>query len=132
MPDVRSGQSSPRRHGVPNFIDLAVPVSSTEGTTSGILGATLSENWADEVKDTLLGSMKETIPVDVIVLDAAGQVLLGPDNLAGMTLLCRASRRPAPAAPTSLWSDGRTAHPTLRGFQKAVAIGHIKGFVGLP
>ena len=86
LPDVGSGQSSPRRHGVPNFIDLAVPVSSTEGTASGILGATLSENWADEVKDTLLGSMKDTIPVDVIVLNAAGQVLLGPDDLAGVTL----------------------------------------------
>ena len=86
LPDIGPGQSSPGKHGVASFIDLAVPVSSAEGGTSGILGATLSENWAEEVKDTLLGSMKGSIVVDVIVLNAAGQVLLGPDDLVGVTL----------------------------------------------
>ena len=86
LPDIGPGHSSPGKHGVQSFIDLAVPVSSAEGNTSGILGATLSENWAEEVKDTLLGSMGGSIAVDVIVLNAAGQVLLGPDDLVGVTL----------------------------------------------
>ncbi len=71
--------------GASDFIDLAVPVSGDKGTV-GVLGATLSADWAEEMRDTLLGSMKDSIPADVIVLNEERQVLFGPDNITGKTL----------------------------------------------
>lgn len=81
---VAAGSSSDKQR-VTDFIDLAVPVSS-DVETLGVLGATLSADWAEEVKDTLLGSMKDSIRADVIVLNQKKQVLFGPDNIAGKTL----------------------------------------------
>jgi signal transduction histidine kinase/ActR/RegA family two-component response regulator len=119
LADIKPGHMLPHSHGVTNFIDLAVPVSSAEGANTGILGATLSEDWAEEVKDTLLGSMKDAIPADVIVLSEAGQVLLGPDDLTGEKLdlpSIRAARAGIADFAVERWPDG-TSYFT--GFSKS-------------
>lgn len=103
-------RSASGRRKVPDFIDLSVPVSDDEETL-GVLGATLSADWAEEVKDTLLGSMKSTIPADVIVLNEAKQVLFGPDNIAGKALdleSIRGARAGVASFAIEQWPDGRS------------------------
>ncbi|MBS0235050.1 MAG: response regulator [Proteobacteria bacterium] len=104
--------------GASDFIDLAVPVLDENGTV-GVLGATLSADWAEEVRDTLLGSMKDSIPADVIVLNEEKQVLFGPDDLTGRTLDLRSVRaaRPGKAGfAVERWPDG-TSYVT--GYSKS-------------
>jgi signal transduction histidine kinase/ActR/RegA family two-component response regulator len=103
---------------VSDFIDLSVPVSNDEETL-GVLGATLSADWAEEVKDTLLGSMKSSIPADVIVLNEARQVLFGPDDIAGKTLdlpSIRGARAGIAGFAIEQWPGGR---PYVTGFSKS-------------
>lgn len=105
-------------HGASEFIDLAVPVSGDKGT-AGVLGGTLSSGWAEEVRDTLLGSMRDSIPADVIVLNEARQVLFGPDNLTGKTLdlpSIRAARPGKAGFSVERWPDG-TSYVT--GYSKS-------------
>ena len=119
VPGFKAGQSSTRGPGVPNFIDLAVPVTSADGTAAGVLGATLSEDWAEEVKDTLLGSMKDAIPADVIVVSEGGQVLLGPDDIAGTKLdlpSIRAARAGIADYAVEQWANGKSY---FTGFSKS-------------
>ena len=119
VPDFKAVQSSSRGPGVPNFIDLAVPVTSADGTAAGVLGATLSEDWAEEVKDTLLGSMKDAIPADVIVVSEGGQVLLGPDDIAGTKLdlpSIRAARAGIADYAVEQWANGKSY---FTGFSKS-------------
>lgn len=105
-------------HGASDFIDLAVPVSDENGTV-GVLGATLSADWAEEVRDTLLGSMKDQIPADVIVLNEAKQVLFGPDSITGKTLDVPSVRAAQPGKAgfaIERWPDG-TSYVT--GYSKS-------------
>jgi len=108
----------PRERGMTDFIDLAVPVSDGD-TTFGILGATLSADWAEEVKDTLLGSMQSAIPADVIVLNEGRRVLFGPDDVAGKTLdlpSIRAVRAGKANFAVEPWPDGASY---VTGFSKS-------------
>jgi signal transduction histidine kinase/ActR/RegA family two-component response regulator len=101
-----------------DFIDLAVPVSDDEKQI-GILGATLSADWAEEVRDTLLGSMQSTIPADVIVLDEGRRVLFGPEDITGKTLdlpSIRAARAGIANFAVERWPDGRHY---VTGFSKS-------------
>jgi signal transduction histidine kinase/ActR/RegA family two-component response regulator len=103
---------------VTDFIDLAVPVSNEEETL-GVLGATLSADWAEEVKDTLLGSMKNSIHADVIVLNQKKQVLFGPDDIAGKTLdlpSIKGARAGIASFAVEQWPDGQSY---VTGFSKS-------------
>lgn len=105
-------------HTKSDFIDLAVPISDAD-STFGVLGATLSADWAEEVRYTLLGSMKDAIPADVIVLNEARQVLLGPDDIMGKTLdlpSIRAARPGDASFAVEQWPDN-TSYVT--GFSKS-------------
>lgn len=111
-------RSSSDRKRVTDFIDLAVPVSNDEETL-GVLGATLSADWAEEVKDTLLGSMKNSIRADVIVLNQKKQVLFGPDDIAGKTLdlpSIRGARPGIASYAVERWPDGQSY---VAGFSKS-------------
>jgi signal transduction histidine kinase/ActR/RegA family two-component response regulator len=118
LPDAKSERPLVHGHGLSDFIDLAVPVSD-EDTTFGVLGATLSADWAEEVKDTLLGSMKQAIPADVVVLNEARQVLFGPNAITGKSLdlpSIRAARPGNASFAVEKWPDG-TSYVT--GFSKS-------------
>ena len=104
--------------GASDFIDLAVPISDNNQTL-GVLGATLSADWAEEVRDTLLGSMKDAIPADVIVLNEARQVLFGPDDITGKTLdlpSIRAARPGNASFAIEHWPDQKSY---VTGFSKS-------------
>ncbi|HVX36657.1 MAG TPA: ATP-binding protein [Hyphomicrobium sp.] len=114
---VAEGSSSDGEK-VTDFIDLAVPVSN-DVETLGVLGATLSADWAEEVKDTLLGSMKDSIRADVIVLNQKKQVLFGPDDIAGKTLdlpSIRGARPGIAGYAVEQWPDGQSY---VTGFSKS-------------
>lgn len=119
LPKARQVPRLPHaNNGASDFIDLAVPVSDGK-ETMGVMGATLSSDWAEEVRDTLLGSMKEAIPADVIVLNEARQVLFGPDNIAGQTLdlpSIRAARPGNASFAVERWPDGKSY---VTGFSKS-------------
>lgn len=118
---VRDGvaeKASSDKDRVTDFIDLAVPVSSDQETL-GVLGATLSADWAEEVKDTLLGSMKDSIHADVIVLNKDKQVLFGPDDIATKTLDLPSIREARPGVANyavEQWPDGQSY---VTGFSKS-------------
>lgn len=118
---IRDGvaeKSSSDGERVTDFIDLAVPVSN-DVETLGVLGATLSADWAEEVKDTLLGSMKDSIRADVIVLNQKKQVLFGPDDIAGKTLdlpSIRGARPGIAGYAVEQWPDGQSY---VTGFSKS-------------
>jgi diguanylate cyclase (GGDEF)-like protein len=61
------------------FVDVAVPVGDASGQVIGVLGAHLSWRWADVVRREVLSSRRPELKEDVIVLDRAGRVLLGPN-----------------------------------------------------
>ena len=117
--DVKLPAEPPREgHSTSDFIDLAVPISDADSNV-GVLGATLSADWAEEVRDTLLGSMKDAIPADVIVLNEARQVLFGPDDITGKTLdlpSIRAARPGNASFAVEQWPDN-TSYVT--GFSKS-------------
>lgn len=70
----------PHADGTPfRFVDLAAPVSDASGQIIGVLGVHLSWRWADVVRREVLSSRRADLKEDIIVLDRAGRVLLGPD-----------------------------------------------------
>ncbi|MFA5957616.1 ATP-binding protein [Hyphomicrobium sp.] len=119
LPNVGNAPRIPHEgRGASDFIDLAVPVSDSKSTI-GVLGATLSADWAEEVRDTLLGSMKDAIPADVIVLNEARQVLFGPDDIAGKVLdlpSIRAARPGNAGYALERWPDKKSY---VTGFSKS-------------
>lgn len=119
LPNATAAPRIPHEgRGASDFIDLAVPVSDDDRII-GVLGATLSADWAEEVRDTLLGSMKDAIPADVIVLNEERQVLFGPDNITGKTLdlpSIRAARPGNADFAVERWPD---SHAYVTGFSKS-------------
>ncbi|KQQ48644.1 diguanylate cyclase [Methylobacterium sp. Leaf125] len=70
----------PHADGTPfRFVDLAAPVRDASGQIIGVLGVHLSWRWADVVRREVLSSRRADLKEDIIVLDRAGRVLLGPD-----------------------------------------------------
>lgn len=60
------------------FVDVAYPVRDVGGKVIGVLGAHLSWDWAEEVRRAVLNVNEHFTAAEVMVLDAAGKVLLGP------------------------------------------------------
>ena len=70
----------PHADGTPfRFVDVAAPVRDGAGRIVGVLGAHLSWRWADVVRREVLSSRRPELREDIVVLDRAGRVLLGPD-----------------------------------------------------
>jgi signal transduction histidine kinase/ActR/RegA family two-component response regulator len=111
LPGASESERLPREGGgASNFIDLSVPVFDDEDKLLGVLGATLSADWAEEVRETLLGSMKDAIPADVIVLNQAGQILFGTDDITSKTLdlpSVRAARAGNAGFAVEQWPNGK-------------------------
>ncbi|WP_244480551.1 sensor domain-containing diguanylate cyclase [Methylobacterium sp. Leaf399] len=71
---------TPNADGTPfRFVDLAVPIGDASGQVVGVLGVHLSWRWADVVRREVLASRRPDLKEDIVVLDRAGRVLLGPD-----------------------------------------------------
>ncbi|QNA89158.1 hypothetical protein G4G28_13005 [Massilia sp. Dwa41.01b] len=101
-------QAEPRR-----FVDLSFPFADASGKIRGVLGTHLSWNWAREVERSVVGSVARRSPVDTLILDRTGRVLLGPSNLLDRRLTWAACTAPPPSARAgSCSSAGATGATT--------------------
>ena len=92
------------------FIDVAAPILQ-QGRVIGILGAHLNWSWAREVQDSLFGSTSGNPSTDVLVINKAGTVLLGPPEIVGKALSLERARGQSKDAiryAVETWSDGVT------------------------
>lgn len=66
----------PSRSGEPmRFVDVAFPIRSVDGRVAGVLGAHLSFEWAEELRQGVLQGAKDK---ELWLLNQNGEVLLGP------------------------------------------------------
>lgn len=65
------------------FVDVATPVHDTAGKVVAVIGGHLSWTWANEVEQSVLKSADSAASLEILVLDQAGTVLLGPKPLIG-------------------------------------------------
>jgi signal transduction histidine kinase/ActR/RegA family two-component response regulator len=72
--------------GSGRVLDIALPVADSEGKVSGILAAQINWSWADEIRDSVTGTLKGDQGEDLLVLSSAGEVILGPSEMLGKTL----------------------------------------------
>ncbi|KQQ97316.1 ATP-binding protein [Massilia sp. Leaf139] len=116
-------QSEPRR-----FVDVAFPYADAEGRVQGVLGAHLSWNWARDVERSVVGSAARTSPVQALILNGEGRVLLGPPDLADKVLALESLRRARTARRgghlVEAWPDGRTY---VVGYQQGSGHGNYPG-----
>ena len=84
------------RHAEPwRFVDVAFPYLDESGNTAGVLGAHLSWQWARDVERSVMAGVGTRGHIEALILDAAGNVLLGPPGTAGGFLVER-------------WPDGKS------------------------
>lgn len=96
----------PAADGEPQrFFDVAFPLRG--GGATGVLGAHVSWEWAKDVRQAIFGSPSE---VEVLIVNTAGYVLLGPAPLEGKRLaLASLDRAGAEARGHAIetWPDGK-------------------------
>lgn len=103
------------------FVDIAAPVYE-DGRLFGVLGAHLSWSWAEEVRNSILRPEMERRGIEVLVIDTAGMVLLGPDHLDGAVL---------PLPPVDQ-HDGFFIEPWADGRHYAVGFSRTAGHLDYP
>ncbi len=90
------------------FVDIAMPVLDARGTVQFVLGAHLSWEWAIDLHRSLIPPTAARAGVQLFVVDAAGQVLLGPPGTEGQPLALghAGDLRRATGAAMQKWGDG--------------------------
>jgi signal transduction histidine kinase/ActR/RegA family two-component response regulator/HAMP domain-containing protein len=97
------------------FLDVAAPVTDTNGHTFRVLGAHISWQWANSIRDSVLGPLKERRDVEILLVDTAGKVVLAPNRTipVGSALTQIARQIPSPQGSIITWSDGQQYLTTL-------------------
>jgi PAS domain S-box-containing protein len=109
----------PRQAEPWRFVDVAFPYVDEHGVTRGVLGAHLSWQWARDVERSVMAGIAARRQVEALIVDAEGDVLLGPPDVAGKRLMlpslkaARAQR--GDGYVVEKWPDGRSY---LVGFQR--------------
>jgi PAS domain S-box-containing protein len=116
-------QKEPRR-----FVDVAFPYADAEGRVQGVLGAHLSWNWARDVERSVVGSAVRKAPLQALILNGEGRVLLGPSALVDKVLDLESIRRARKARRgdhlVERWPDGRQY---VVGYQKGAGYANYPG-----
>lgn len=76
----------PRQKEPWRFVDVAFPVPGDDGRPEGVLGVHLSWQWARDVERSVIAPIAARRQVEALIVDANGQVLLGPPGWQGSTL----------------------------------------------
>ncbi len=109
------------------FVDVAVPVTNAQGRFAGVLGAHLSWTWAREIQRSLLGPSEQQSQVEVLVLNQAGQVLLGaPELQPGKLTSFQAALASQNSYRVEVWPDGQaylTGFARSRGYRNYPGLG---------
>lgn len=118
----------PSTSGEPlRFVDVAAPVVDTQGVVHGVIGAHLYLQWAQSVLSAVIEPVSDQYQVSVLVLNASGELVLGPADRRGETLKF-ASANAAMARDfgylTEPWLDGTDG---LTGFATASGFRHFPG-----
>jgi signal transduction histidine kinase/ActR/RegA family two-component response regulator len=67
-------------------LEIALAVPDRDGKVSGVLAAQINWGWADEIRDSVTGTLKGDLGEDLLVLSSSGTVILGPRDMLGKTL----------------------------------------------
>jgi PAS domain S-box-containing protein len=100
---LRAGDGAP-----PRFYDVAFPLQG--GAASPVLGAHVSWDWAQDVRQAVFGAGGRA-DVEPLIVSEDGVVLLGPAALEGKPLQLASLDRAASGVPgyiTETWPDGGT------------------------
>ncbi len=90
---------------------ISAPIFNASGISTGVVGAILDWGWVDEVKESLFGNAVNGRTEELIILNTAGHVLIGPSELAGTTLKLKsvdAALRGGNHFASEQWPDGGT------------------------
>lgn len=110
------------------FVDIAFPIPE-KNRPSAVLGAHLSWRWAREVEDSILTSYGRGLSLDVLVVNAEGVVLLGPEALREKSLGLTgfvAWRKAGEGYARASWGDGRdylVGYSRSRGYRDYPGLG---------
>lgn len=113
----------------PRFVDVAFPTVDASGRTSGVLGAHLSWDWADDIQHTIFDAVDKTHVIDLLIISGDGTVRLGPPMLRD-TQLELPSLSEALTGKTGyrveLWPDGEkylVGYAASRGYREYPGLG---------
>ena len=108
------------------LVDVAAPIHDSHGVVTGVLGAHLSWHWAEGLRQD---QMAANDPVEVFFLNAAGEVIMGPDGIRGQVLQvpsARAVRQGKRGALLETWPDGEaylTGYVPTQGYESYAGLG---------
>ena len=89
------------------FLDIAAPVPIERGQAARVLTAQLNWQWADRVRDSVLGSIRERRGIELLIVDSSNKILLAPGSVPlGLKLDQLVRRLPGAGAKTIAWTDG--------------------------
>ncbi len=89
------------------IIALAAPIRGRDGRPAGVLAARVSWDWAVRLETTLTAALRSGRPVESLVADRNGRVLIGPEGLVGTRIDHGAAHTPGAAGHVvSRWPDG--------------------------
>lgn len=89
------------------FLDLAMPVSASDGTPEGVVGLHLNFVWARD----LVGEMAKSLNIDIFIVDSSGRAIIATDGrtYANPDLASfRSARAGASGVFVETWPNGRS------------------------
>ncbi|MNR78099.1 Diguanylate cyclase DosC [compost metagenome] len=92
------------------FVDVALPITRSDGSYRGVLGVHLSWNWARNIANSLLVPADRQYLVEVLVVREDGLVILGPEYLEESTISTHSldfARTGRTGAIAEKWPDGQ-------------------------
>ncbi|WP_146907020.1 cache domain-containing protein [Arenimonas daejeonensis] len=102
------------------LIDVASPIHDDHGVVIGVIGAHLSWQWAESLRQGLLQPLMANDPVEILVVNRHGEVVLGPKEWRDRRLevpSVNGGRRGTHGAVLETWPDG---NEYLTGFAPTV------------
>lgn len=108
------------------LVDVAAPIHDDHGVVTGVLGAHLSWRWAEGLRQD---QMAANDPVEVFFLNAAGEVIMGPEDMRGQKLQVPSARAVGEGkrgAVLETWPDGEdylTGFVPTQGYESYAGLG---------
>ncbi|MDY7539614.1 ATP-binding protein [Undibacterium sp. 5I1] len=92
------------------FVDVSIPIRSSDGAYRGVIGAHLSWGWAREMARTLLSPVNQQYSAEILVVREDGTVILGPSGMEEKKIKSASltqSRSGKSGATEEKWEDGQ-------------------------
>jgi PAS domain S-box-containing protein len=90
------------------FLDASAPVRDDRGRTIRVLAAHISWQWAESMRESVLGPLKERRGVELLIINSEDRIVLAPSGgiPAGSALAEVIRQRPTASGGVVPWSDG--------------------------